>query len=800
MKKTLLLFVVICYSFNITGQSSPTDFDFGSASNFILFSGVGAVANTGTSSITGDVGSNVGAIAGFGLPTVFNGTIENDNAVTAQATLDLIDACSQIQNTTTTIGDHSPIFGSLAGDTIYPGVYAIASAASISGMLALDAQGDPNAMFVFKITGALTSVAGSEMSLINGTTSDNIYWLAVGAVALGANSIIAGTLISNPGAISLGAGSDLDGRLYSTTGAIAINSNVATIPTFTTDSPVSSANNGGLESNNRLSDKINNRNYNRVKTNYSFDKTKAKRVVRSSDYSQKKSSFELGDFIPLNTINEDYLVESTPIDLVGITNAVDVYGADYIKNNNSAASILILKTDNGVYEHTKYICDRLLGAELMDVSTIEILGHNFIKAIIKNTEGTLEHVLSFSAKEINNNQNFAIENHWNLDKYESDVMFYNFQIWSNSIDDLLLLSEEVLNLLAIQKPVSSYHNSTPPTVFVRKGSYINGALDLQIVNTNGSEIVAFDAGLRVTETSDLNYLNSTIYLNENYITNLQFETGSLFDIGFRISDGFGTPDDVFISDGSWGFDDSAVSTEIEEYSVLANTIDFDPNDFSIERNIELNATTTEYVAVYRSLTPRFDPINLSEYSNFKLRAKGTGEMQINFIKKSISTWEEQPSATILLTDNFQDFTISCSDFTNMSSSELMLDDIITVVFTMISEDGTSVTKEMAIQDVRFSNTNTVLSVSTFDDVSSKIVAIPNPMDSNTTIYFSANQSETIQFVVHDQLGKMIYQRMVNCNAGVNQVQLNKQNLGAGFYFCSISSSQSLYKTLNLIVR
>ena len=569
------------------------------------------------------------------------------------------------------------------------------------------------------------------------------------------------------------------------------------------DPQTSTANQGGLESNNRLSDKINQRNYNRAKINYSFDKTTAERVTKSTNYAQRNfnsKAFQLKDLIPLNIINEESVIESTPTDLLEITNATEVYSVDYLRNNISIASILALKTENGVYEHTKYICDRLLGAELISVSTIELNEQSFIKSIIRNTDGIIEFVISLSAKKINNDQNFAIESHWNLEKYENDVTFYNFQIWSNSLDDLLLLGEEVLNLIDGQKPVSDYNNSTPPTVFVRKGKYINGILDLQIVNTNRSEIITIDGGFRNTETSNVDYLNSTIDLKGEYITDLQFETGNLFDIGFRISDGFGTPDDLFMSDGPWGIDDSAATTKVMEYIVLPNTTEFDSTDFPVERNVNLRATTTQYVAVYRALTPRFNAIDLSEYSNFKLRAKGTGEMQINFIKKSVSTWEEQHSTTIQLTENFQDFNIPYYDFTNSISSELVLDDIVTVVFTMTSEDGTNVTKEMHIQDVRFSNNNTVLSVNTFDIDSTTISASPNPMDANTTIYFTANQSEKMQLVVYDVLGKIVFQSSINATTGKNQVNLNRKNLGTGFYFCKITSSQNLYKTLKLLVK
>ena len=169
----------------------------------MLFTGVGAVANTGVSTITGNVGSNAGAIAGFGAPSVLNGVIENSNSVTAQAYADLEVACLQLQGLTATITDHSGIFGSLEGETIYPGIYSIAAAVAITGTLTLDAQGDPDAMFVFKITGALNSVAGATVLLANQASSANVFWIAVGAVGLGANTTMIGTAIAYPCRTSL---------------------------------------------------------------------------------------------------------------------------------------------------------------------------------------------------------------------------------------------------------------------------------------------------------------------------------------------------------------------------------------------------------------------------------------------------------------------------------------------------------------------------------------------------------------------------------------------------------------------
>ena len=568
--------------------------------------------------------------------------------------------------------------------------------------------------------------------------------------------------------------------------------------------PPSTANDGGLESNGRLSDAINKRNYNRAKHSYKFNQKTAKRVTRDTSNAANKTSFtgfQLQDFVPLTTINEDYAIDSTPQDLLNITNATEVYSVDYMQNDASIASVLALKTENGVYEHTKYICDRLLGAELITVSTISINDQPFIKSIIKNADGSFEYVLSLSAKVENNDTNFAIESHWNLDLYQENVTFYNFQIWSDSIDDLYLLAEEVLNLLNTEKTISGYQLSTPPTVFVRKGKYNNGALDLQIINTNATNVVNFDSGYRVTETSDFNYTTSTLNLNQNYITNITVPTGHLFDVGFRIGDGINTPDDLFMSDGPWGVDDSQDSTTVNNYTIEANTNTFETEDFPVERNLTLNATTSTYFAAYRALTPRFKAVDLTAYNNLKLKANGTGDLEITLVKQSLTNWDEQYKATIALTETNQEYVIAFQDFTSSLGTALNANDIVTMVFTMVSKNGTSITHEMQLQDVRFSKSNT-LSVNAFETetVANTLTVFPNPMLNNANIHYTANQSETVNLIIYNQLGKMVYQTTAKAQPGKNQIAISKQNLSTGLYICKLSSTQTHYSPLKLLVK
>ncbi|TDH24613.1 hypothetical protein EXU57_14835 [Segetibacter sp. 3557_3] len=84
------------------------------AGDFVLFTSNGAVGNTGRSHLTGDVGSNSGAITGFGN---VNGVMHNIDGASAQAAADLLLAYYPV-DTTTPGFFRAPLLGN--GDTLRP--------------------------------------------------------------------------------------------------------------------------------------------------------------------------------------------------------------------------------------------------------------------------------------------------------------------------------------------------------------------------------------------------------------------------------------------------------------------------------------------------------------------------------------------------------------------------------------------------------------------------------------------------------------------------------------------------------
>jgi hypothetical protein len=187
---------------------------------FTIYTSVGAVENTASSDITGKVGTNSGAINGFGTSTV-NGTFHIADSLSAITKQDLSDLYTQLTVLQATNTTHAPAFG--GGDTLLPGIYYIAGAGSVYANLILNGLGDSNSIFIFQFTGAFSAAAASSISLINGIRDCNVFWVAKGAITLAGTSSMIGTLLSKNGAIVMGAGASLKGRILTGAGSISIN-------------------------------------------------------------------------------------------------------------------------------------------------------------------------------------------------------------------------------------------------------------------------------------------------------------------------------------------------------------------------------------------------------------------------------------------------------------------------------------------------------------------------------------------------------------------------------------------------
>jgi outer membrane protein OmpA-like peptidoglycan-associated protein len=118
-------------------------------------------------------------------------------------------AITDINNRTAT-----SISGTLDGVTLTPGAYSSVASLGLAGVLTLDAQGDPNAVFIIKSDSYLVTAASSAVVLANQAQAKNIFWVPKGYFTAGADSIFKGNVLATT-YVSIGARTAIEGRLFS---------------------------------------------------------------------------------------------------------------------------------------------------------------------------------------------------------------------------------------------------------------------------------------------------------------------------------------------------------------------------------------------------------------------------------------------------------------------------------------------------------------------------------------------------------------------------------------------------------
>lgn len=208
--------------FLLVASSVSAQISLGTAQSFGVLAG-SAVTNTGPSVVTGNLGVSPGtAVTGFPPGVVTPpGVVHSADAVAGQAQVDLATAYNAVAGTPTLVDLTGTDLGGL---TLTPGVYGFSTSAQLTGTLTLDAQGNPDAVFLFKIGSTLTTASGASVNMINGGSACNIYWQVGSSATLGTTTAFVGNILALA-SITLNTGANVVGRTLARNGAVTLASN-----------------------------------------------------------------------------------------------------------------------------------------------------------------------------------------------------------------------------------------------------------------------------------------------------------------------------------------------------------------------------------------------------------------------------------------------------------------------------------------------------------------------------------------------------------------------------------------------
>jgi len=223
------------WTFETGAPAGPAPVTLGAAGAFNILAG-SAVTNTDTisnpTSIEGLVGVYPGsAVSGLPNALVPAGNIHAGDSVAQNAKVALLIAYNDAMSRSL---DAISLPGNLGGLTLAPGLYVNSSSSGISGtganaILHLDAQGDPNACWIFKMGSTLITDPGTSIVLAGEAQAKNIYWAVGTSSTLGTDSIFKGNVLAEI-AITLNTGVNLEGRALTNTAAVTLDKNTITLP------------------------------------------------------------------------------------------------------------------------------------------------------------------------------------------------------------------------------------------------------------------------------------------------------------------------------------------------------------------------------------------------------------------------------------------------------------------------------------------------------------------------------------------------------------------------------------------
>jgi hypothetical protein len=206
-------------------------------------SGITTTPGTQNTNITGDIAvSPIAAtsMTGFGLVMDSSGQFSRSSLVNgkvwaanyaAPTPATLTTAVNDMYAAYTTANAQLPSVtdlgaGSIDGMTLAPGVYKWNSGVNIPNNVTL--SGNSTAVWIFQISGVLSTGAGSQVILTGGAQAQNVYWVVAGNTALGANSNFNGNILDAT-YIALDNGATLNGKALAQTAVTLIGDTLSSV-------------------------------------------------------------------------------------------------------------------------------------------------------------------------------------------------------------------------------------------------------------------------------------------------------------------------------------------------------------------------------------------------------------------------------------------------------------------------------------------------------------------------------------------------------------------------------------------
>ena len=465
---------------------------------------------------------------------------------------------------------------------------------------------------------------------------------------------------------------------------------------------------GGLESNNRLSNLVNRVNYEKRLGKFGRKFTRdgqaiiTKQLLTSSSHSRRSSQTPIEAYMPVDVLPNTESRISSPAHLVDITNASEIYAIDFYENDLRRGAVLGLRSVDGVYEHTKYVCDRLAGSKILDILTYstelttgganpKTLAVDLVIPKLEVEVDVVEYAMSFSVRETTEggDSQWILESHWNLADYTAGQDYLNFQVWASNVRDLEILVKDIFakvtNTDEFGKRIQSINIGSSPVFYINSAEYADDKLFMNITNKSNLSSVNMTGTKSLTETDESQAVDISLDLSGAPTETIELDLGRLYDMGVTFyHESLNAHDVIFLSGGSWNSSyDQTVDVVASFESVPGDY--FEEAHYELDRNIMMTGSVKNYINVFRSFNPNFTGVDVDQFDNLNFTISGQGTIEVAIMKESVSDFGDQGKYILELTKEPSRYSLTKNHFKNNAGESADWSDVFMVQFTLVGD-------------------------------------------------------------------------------------------------------------------
>lgn len=578
------------------------------------------------------------------------------------------------------------------------------------------------------------------------------------------------------------------------------------VPVVISSEEVNTGNEGGLESES-LGDALSKRYVQRklksaptvlAKSDANtFDKAR----MTANFASRNASGLTLLEMFPTQLVAGNTAHVTSPTDILDYTVAQEVLAVDFEVNGKTKGVVLGIRTRDKVYNHTKASCDRLRGAEILNVKAVEIDGYKFLQQAIKQRNGVTEYAISFAAAKNNNDDNYILQTNWLVKEYTVLNDMYNFQVWATAPEYTQKMVKDVLANLKGFIPVTQTEIQKLPKTYAAKVWRDGTDMVLKLKSAKEDQSIEITMDEVYSETNGFALRYNPFQSETEQEVRLDIKDGYEYDGIISVE---GEKQDIYYhADGNWGLDFDPTYTTINSY-VVSNDFDrqYSADELAVNRNVKLQAHSEfDYLTLYKSLLPGQIPADYSEYGYLSFKAKGSGLMELGLIKSSIQEWKDQYRAFINVRNSEQTYYVPFSFFKSAASiGKITADDLSMISFTFLPVEAGTNDLDLTIENVKFTKNAPEGYEELLNTMRNEFLVYPNPSFGNVNCLLYSDVATTATVTLHDITGKLIYSKPVNLEEGRNELEFNFGSMNSGMMFFNVTSPTANYGTSKVVFK